>query len=51
MTFDEPGITLTATGRATSEGGMGETVTIVNPVSYRQITGVVTGREPCAQAT
>jgi flagella basal body P-ring formation protein FlgA len=43
MMFDEPGITLTATGRATSEGGLGETVTIVNPVSYRQITGVVTG--------
>jgi flagellar basal body P-ring formation protein FlgA len=43
MMFEEPGITLTATGRATSEGGMGETVTIVNPVSYRQITGVVTG--------
>ncbi len=43
MTFEEPGITLTASGRATSEGGMGETVTIVNPVSYRQITGVVTG--------
>jgi flagella basal body P-ring formation protein FlgA len=43
MTFEEPGITLTATGRATSEGGLGETVTIVNPVSYRQITGIVTG--------
>jgi flagella basal body P-ring formation protein FlgA len=43
MTFAEPGITLTSIGRATSEGGMGETVTIVNPVSYRQITGIVTG--------
>ena len=43
MTFEEPGITLTAVGRATTEGGMGETVTITNPVSYRQITGVVTG--------
>ena len=43
MTFEEPGISLTATGRATSEGGMGETVTVGNPVSYRQITGVVTG--------
>ena len=31
MTFEEPGITLTASGRTTSEGGMGETVTIVNP--------------------
>ncbi|MBI3675886.1 MAG: flagellar basal body P-ring formation protein FlgA [Proteobacteria bacterium] len=43
MTFAEPGITLTATGRAVSEGGMGETVTVLNPISYRQITAVVTG--------
>ena len=43
MIFAEPGLTLTATGRAMSEGGMGETVTVLNPVSYRQITGVVTG--------
>jgi len=43
MTFAAPGLTLTATGRAMSEGGMGETVTVQNPVSYRQITGVVTG--------
>ena len=40
---DSSGLTLTATGRAMSEGGLGETVTIVNPVSYRQITGIVTG--------
>jgi flagellar basal body P-ring formation protein FlgA len=43
MTFAAPGLTLTATGRAMSEGGMGETVTVLNPVSYRQITAVVTG--------
>jgi len=43
MIFAAPGLTLTATGRAMSEGGMGETVTVLNPVSYRQITGVVTG--------
>ncbi|MGH6871720.1 MAG: flagellar basal body P-ring formation chaperone FlgA [Rhizomicrobium sp.] len=43
MTFAAPGITLTATGKAMSEGGMGESVTIQNPVSFRQITGVVTG--------
>lgn len=43
MIFNAPGITLTATGRATTEGGMGETVTIVNPVSFRQITEIVTG--------
>jgi flagellar basal body P-ring formation protein FlgA len=43
MTFAAPGITLSATGRAMTEGGMGETVTIQNPVSFRQITGTVTG--------
>jgi flagellar basal body P-ring formation protein FlgA len=43
MIFEAPGISLTEVGRATSEGGLGETVTIMNPVSYRQITGVVTG--------
>jgi len=43
MTFDAPGISLTATGRALSEGGIGETVTVVNPVSYRQVMATVTG--------
>lgn len=43
MMFDAPGITLTATGKAMSEGGMGETVTVQNPASYRQITALVTG--------
>ncbi len=43
MSFEAPGIVLTATGRAMSEGGMGESVTIQNPASYRQITAVVTG--------
>ena len=43
MTFDAPGISLTATGRALSEGGVGETVTVINPVSYRQVMAVVTG--------
>ena len=43
MTFVAPGITLTAVGKATSEGGMGEMVTVLNPVSYRQITCTVTG--------
>jgi flagella basal body P-ring formation protein FlgA len=43
MTFEAPGITLTATGKAMSEGGIGETVTVVNPVSYRQIVCTVTG--------
>ena len=43
MNFVAPGITLTATGKAMSEGGMGETVTVLNPISYRQITCIVTG--------
>jgi flagella basal body P-ring formation protein FlgA len=43
MVFDAPGVTLTAMGRAMSEGGLGETVTVQNPASFRQITAVVTG--------
>jgi flagellar basal body P-ring formation protein FlgA len=43
MTFTVPGVTLTATGKAMSEGGEGETVTVLNPASYRQISAVVTG--------
>jgi flagella basal body P-ring formation protein FlgA len=43
MSFDAPGITLTVTGKAITEGGMGESVTILNPISYRQVTGTVTG--------
>ena len=43
MTFSAPGISLSAVGRAMNEGGMGETVTVLNPVSYRQITATVTG--------
>lgn len=43
MVFEVPGIVLTATGRAMSEGGLGETVTVQNPASYRQISAIVTG--------
>lgn len=43
ITFNAPGITLTAVGKAMSEGGLGEPVTVQNPVSYRQITATVTG--------
>ena len=43
MTFEAPGITLTAAGRAMSEGGLGETVTVQNPVSFRQVSAIVTG--------
>jgi flagella basal body P-ring formation protein FlgA len=43
MTFEAPGVVLTASGRAMSEGGVGDTVTIQNPASFRQITAIVTG--------
>jgi flagella basal body P-ring formation protein FlgA len=43
MVFHAPGITLTAVGKAMNEGGLGEPVTVLNPVSYRQITATVTG--------
>src|SRR6516162_59912 len=38
MEFDAPGVQLTAMGRAMSEGGVGDTVTVQNPVSYRMIS-------------
>jgi flagella basal body P-ring formation protein FlgA len=43
IVFNAPGITLTAVGKAMSEGGMGEAVTVLNPISYRQITCTVSG--------
>jgi flagella basal body P-ring formation protein FlgA len=41
MQFIVPGVELSAMGRAMSEGGVGDTVTIQNPVSYRMISGTV----------
>ena len=43
MTFNVPGISLTATGRAMTEGGLGESIVVQNPVSFRQVSGIVTG--------
>ncbi len=43
MNFEAPGITLTVSGKAITEGGLGESVTVLNPISYRQVTGTVTG--------
>jgi len=43
MMFEAPGVTLSATGRAMSEGGIGDTVTVLNVASYRQISAIVTG--------
>jgi flagella basal body P-ring formation protein FlgA len=42
MQFSAPGVELTAMGRAMSEGGIGDTVTVQNPASYRMISAVVT---------
>jgi len=42
MEFDAPGVLLTAMGRAMSEGGVGDTVTVQNPASYRMISAIVT---------
>src|SRR5579864_9516265 len=42
MEFDAPGVQLTAMGRAMSEGGIGDTVTVQNPASYRMISAIVT---------
>src|SRR5215469_3282911 len=41
MEFDAPGVQLTAMGRAMSEGGVGDTVTVQNPASYRMISAIV----------
>jgi flagella basal body P-ring formation protein FlgA len=43
MTFTAPGVELTAMGRAMSEGGIGDTVTIQNPASFRMVSATVTG--------
>ena len=41
MQFSAPGVELTAMGRAMSEGGVGDTVTIQNPASFRMISAIV----------
>jgi len=43
MTFAEPGIVLTGTGRAMGDAGLGESVVVQNPVSFRQVSCIVTG--------
>lgn len=43
MTFEAPGVMLTATGRAMNEGGVGDTISVQNPASFRQVSGIVTG--------
>lgn len=41
MQFSAPGVELTAMGRAMSEGGVGDTVTIQNPASFRMVAATV----------
>ena len=41
MQFIVPGVELTTMGRAMSEGGIGDAVTVQNPASYRMISGIV----------
>ena len=41
MLFRAPGVELSAMGRAMGEGGVGDTVTVQNPSSFRMIAGIV----------
>jgi flagella basal body P-ring formation protein FlgA len=41
MQFSVPGVELSAMGRAMSEGGIGDIVTVQNPVSYRMVSAIV----------
>ena len=43
MVFEVPGMALTSTGRALAEGGEGDTIAVLNPTSYRQVSAVITG--------
>lgn len=43
MLFEAPGVSLSATMRAISAGGVGDIVTVQNPVSFRQVTAIVMG--------
>jgi flagellar basal body P-ring formation protein FlgA len=41
MLFEAPGMRLTALGRALAEGAEGDTITILNPTSFRKVEAVV----------
>jgi flagella basal body P-ring formation protein FlgA len=43
MVFEAPGMKLTTIGRALTEGGQGESITVLNPASYRQVEATVIG--------
>lgn len=42
MLFHAPGVELTAMGRAMGEGGVGDTVMVQNPASFRMVNAVIT---------
>ena len=42
MIFRAPGVELTAMGRALAEGGVGDTVMVQNPASFRMVNAVIT---------
>jgi flagella basal body P-ring formation protein FlgA len=41
MLFVAPGMQLTSTGRALEDGGQGDSITVLNPTSYRKVEAVV----------
>jgi flagella basal body P-ring formation protein FlgA len=41
MLFEAPGMRLSAVGRALAEGAEGDTITVLNPTSYRKVEAVV----------
>jgi flagellar basal body P-ring formation protein FlgA len=41
MLFHAPGVELSAMGRAMSEGGVGDTVMVQNPASFRMVNAVI----------
>lgn len=43
MVFRMPGVELTARGKAMTNGGLGDTIAIVNVQSHKQVEAVVTG--------
>jgi flagella basal body P-ring formation protein FlgA len=43
MVFEAPGLSLSASGRALAEGGEGDSITVLNTVSYRQVQATIIG--------
>ena len=41
MVYEAPGMRLSAIGRALAEGAQGDTITVLNPTSYRKVEALV----------